>query len=139
MSSHGIGGLQDCKILPIASDAVVDTANFEGVMFVNDFVTPAGANKLTLRDGDASDGSDQADIDDSAGDPFAEITGRTTERVLVLQCHKPKKRFLSVTASGGTMVAILYGARNQPTIQDATLTYAESFVSPSNPQPGTAR
>lgn len=124
---HGIGLLQGVKVIPVASGAVVDTANYEGVMFVQTYDSAGASNALQGQHGDASNGSDQADAADALVDMDATAT------VAVLQVHKPRKRYVSADATGdGTMVAILYGARTQPVEQPAATTIATNAISPED-------
>ena len=127
--AHGVGALQGVKIVEIASDAVVDCSNFEGVLFIGSFDTPGAGNSLQGRQGEASDGSDQANLSSSL------VTTASSEDVAVLQIHKPRESqgaFVSVTKTGaGDMVAVLYGSRNSEVVQDAGETVALNSISPA--------
>jgi hypothetical protein len=127
--NHDHGLMVDTKVIPIASDAVVDTAGFEGVVFVAHFDAASGSNKLTLRDGSEAGGGDQAIVKDADGNN-AELTMDATATVGRIQNHKPVERYVSCTQVGaGTMTAVLYGTRTQATTPGTTTNEA-SFVSP---------
>lgn len=124
---HGIGLLQGVKVIPVASGAVVDTANYEGVMFVQVYDAAGGTNALQGQHGDESDGSDQANASGALVDMDATAT------TAVLQVHKPRKRYVSADATGaGTMIAILYGGRTLPVEQPAATTLATNSISPED-------
>lgn len=133
MQNHNTGILDDCVLEEVASGGVVDLSGFEGVLFVAIFGTAAGTNKMVLEVGDASDGSDHVVVNDSKDTSVdSEITLNATATVGALQHHKPTKRYCNVVLTGAAeMVAIKYGSRKQPTVQDATKAVAASFVSSS--------
>lgn len=110
---------------------VVDTAGYEGVMFVGSIATANAGNFVTAQQGMVADGSASADLLGSKnviannGDSF------------LLDVYKPRERFVkaTITRAGTTTVtgdvyAILYGPRVVPTTHGATIR-RESFVSPA--------
>lgn len=110
---------------------VVDTAGYEGVMFVGSIATANAGNFVTAQQGMVADGSASADLLGSKnviannGDSF------------LLDVYKPRERFVkaTITRAGATTVtgdvyAILYGPRVVPTTHGATIS-RESFVSPA--------
>lgn len=122
---HGIGLVQGVKVIPIASGAVVDSQGFEGVVFVQSFDAASASNELQGQQGDAANGSDQANMAAALVDMDATAT------VGVLEVHKPYKRYVSCDVTGaGSMVAILYGARKVKIDQPAATTIATATVSP---------
>lgn len=132
MQNHSTGLLDDCVFEEVDSGTVVDVAECEGVMFVAIFGTAAGTNTMTLETGDAANGSDHAEVDDSKDSTDAALTMNATATVGVLQHHKPTKRYCNCVLNGSaSMVAIKYGHRKQPTVQDAAKAVAAGFVSPA--------
>lgn len=113
----------------------VDTADYEGVMFVGSLATANAGNYAKAGQGDASNGSDAADLAGSKtlpvnnGDSFA------------LDVYRPQKRYVTVsvvrggaTSVSGDVYAILYGPRMRPPTQGATITGQNAIASPD---PGT--
>lgn len=130
--NHATGLLDDVKIQEIADAEVVDLMGCEGVLFVAVFAAPAGTDKIVLEMGDQSDGSDHVAVNDSRDtSSAAEVTGDGTASVLILECHKPIKRYGRIQLTNAAeMVAIKYGHRKQATTQDAAKAIAAQFVSP---------
>jgi hypothetical protein len=105
----------------------VDMAGFDGVMFVGIVGTITGSGTANLVVAQSSD--------DGSTDAYNSLTGLTvtataaaqSDRVLVLDCFRPTKRYVRTTLTravansiwGGTL-AIQYSGKNRPTVQDAT-------------------
>ena len=123
--AHGIGALQELKIIPVASDAEVDPSGFEGVLFVCVFDAAAGSNEMQGKQGPTGSLSD---LDGAITDMDATAT------VGCLQIHKPLQsagdRVACELTGAGSMVAILYGPRSQEVAQDAATTIAANYISP---------
>lgn len=108
---------------------VVDTANFEGVMFVGSIATANVGNFVSAQMGVVS------------GTVTTDLLG--TKNVLtvngdsfMVDISQPRQRFVRVTVTrtvstaAGEIYAILYGPRIRPTTQGATIRL-ESFVAPA--------
>lgn len=119
---HGIGLLNGIKVIPVAAGDEVDTANFEGVIFLNEFNAAADTNTMTANHGDLANGSDQAAT-------TAVLTMDATATLGALQVHKPTKRFISCTLNGvsGNMYAILYAGRTKPAVQTSATNKLEAI------------
>lgn len=102
--------------------SVLDMLNFESVLFVAQSSVTSTAQSLRMLNGTAST--------TGAGN-FSEVIGDTSHTTTggsYLDVFRPTKRFVQgqFTASGAagprSLVAIRYGARSQPTTQDAVVT-----------------
>lgn len=97
----------------------IDTAGYEGVLFVAKFGTAASGNTLQAQQGAASDLSDAADL---AG---TSVTVGTSDELVWLDLFRPQERYVRVQAERGTSstvdwgIALKYGARSQP-VDNAT-------------------
>jgi crotonobetainyl-CoA:carnitine CoA-transferase CaiB-like acyl-CoA transferase len=120
--------------------AVIDMANFEGVVFLAAFGTlDAGAvTGLKAQQGLQPNLSDAADL---AGAALA-IADTADNKLLVLDVFRPAERYVRAVVTRGTadavidgVIAIQYGARVMPATQDATVAGIETHVSPAE---GTA-
>ena len=129
--NHDHGLVIDTRVIPVESGDAVDCANAEGVQFICVFNAADAGNKLELQTGKLADGSDQAAVKDRLdASVVAELQMDAVATVGRIECHKPEKRFVSCEVTGaGTMVAVLYGSRSQPTTPSAECNEA-SFVSP---------
>lgn len=114
--------------------SVVDTANFEGVMFFGNVAVGAANNIVKAQQGQLANGNDMADLAGTAN-PIA-----SNNNQFLLDIYKPRERYVRVSLARGTssasgdIYALLYGARNEPTTHDAAVD-VESHVSPAE---GTA-
>ena len=120
--------------------AVIDMANFEGVVFLAAFgALDAGAvTGLKAQQGLQANLSDAADL---AGAALA-IADTADNKLLVLDVFRPAERYVRAVVTRGTadavidgVIAIQYGARVLPATQDATVAGIETHVSPAE---GTA-
>jgi hypothetical protein len=143
---HGIGLLESVKVIKThdevtagtsaSNGTIIDTANAEGVIFINVFGTSAADNGVKAQQGAASNMSDAADL------VGTQTLLDGTETVGVVQIHKPRERYVRSVAVRGTSttvpagIAILYGLRSEAFDNDSqTDVAAESHVSPAE---GTA-
>ena len=122
---YGIGLLEATTVDQVAtaqaagtSDVnsdVVDTQNYEGVIFVTTLGTAAANNGIKIQGGEQSDLSDAADLLSSSNTP--------NKTCVVTQVHKPRERYVRAVVVRGTsttvdsVVAYLYGARTRPAAQ----------------------
>lgn len=119
----------------VTDASIVDTAGYEGVMFIAVFGTSAVDNgiKSVKQDTDSALGAAQ-DLEGS------KVLLDATSKVAVCDVYRPRERYLRPIAVRGTsttldsLIAILYGPIKQPVTQGTTTT-AEKFVSPAE---GTA-
>ncbi|ODN68409.1 hypothetical protein [Methylobrevis pamukkalensis] len=120
--------------------AVLDMANFDGVMFIAAFGTLAtgAVTGLKAQQGQEANLADAADLAGSALD----IAASDDNRLLVLDIFRPAERYVRAVVTRGTadavidcVIAIQYGPRRGPVSQDATVAGYETHVSPAE---GTA-
>ncbi len=119
----------------VTSD-VVDTAGYDGVMFLTSFGTAAANNTLKAQQGQASDMTDAADLEGSSVS-----TGASDEDVY-LDIYRPRDRYVQVVAARGTsstlesIWVILYSGGKKPVVNAISGTInGKSLVSPAE---GTA-
>jgi hypothetical protein len=114
--------------------SALDTQNAEGVLIVYllGTVTATGTGSIQLQHSDAS-GSDYSSI----GSPVT-YTDADTLKGITINVHRPLKRYLRAVNTRATansvvtsMVATLYGLRNQPRALDATVAKRYGVISPS--------
>lgn len=116
--------------------SVVDMAGFEAVEFIVLFgtITATGTAQVKTRQGAAANGSDQADLENTAIDLID-----TDDNVIArTELIKPTKRYVSCSVERATanvvidgIIAILFRARKYPVTQDATVKAVESWISPA--------
>lgn len=121
--------------------SVLDMSGFEGVVFIALFgtLTATQVTSLKAQQGAASDMSDAADLEGSSVGPLADTDGN---KCLVLDVYRPQERYVRCVVDRGTanavvdgVIAIQYGPRTKPTINDSTVKVAELVISPDE---GTA-
>jgi hypothetical protein len=119
----------------VQNGAVIDMANYEGVVFIAAFGTLASGavTGLKAQQGLQSNLSDAADL---AGTALA-IADTADNKLLVLDVFRPAKRYVRAVVTRGTadavidgVVAIQYGTRVLPATQDSTVAGIETHVSP---------
>jgi hypothetical protein len=124
----------------VQNGAVIDMANFEGVVFLAAFgALDAGAvTGLKVQQGLQANLSDAADL---AGAALA-IADTADNKLLVLDVFRPAERYVRAVVTRGAadavidgVIAIQYGPRVLPVTQDATVAGIETHVSPAE---GTA-
>lgn len=108
------------------TSSVIDMQGYEGVKIYTSFgtITAGAATSVKV----------QQSSDDGAVDTYADLTGTAItvldtddNKVVLHDIHKPRERYLKAVVSRATqnavidgIVAVLYGARKQPTTDDAT-------------------
>lgn len=119
----------------VTSD-VVDTAGYEGVVFVTSFGTAAANNTLKVQQDTTSAMSGAADLASTS------VASGTSDEDVWIDVYRPRERYLQVVASRGTsstlesVWAILYGPRVLPVDNTTSGTIiGEQHVSPAE---GTA-
>lgn len=118
----------------VTDATVVDTAGYEGCVFIAKFGTSAANNGLKAQQDTASGFGTGADLEGS------ELLLDGTSKIAVLDIHRPLERYLRPIALRGTsstldsLIAILYNGRNKPITEDAAVS-SLVLVSPSE---GTA-
>lgn len=116
---------------------IVDTAGFEGVVFVTSLSTANATNSIKAQQNTANETTGMADL---AG---TSLVSGTTNEDLILAVHKPQERYVqvvvtrSVATTCESIWACLYGAKeNQVTANTVSGTQAaEQHISPEE---GTA-
>lgn len=88
---------------------VVDMAGFESVIGIVCLgaVTDTGTLILKAQTGDASDGSDMADISGATTTIVTESGGNLDNKYIVLDVHKPLKRYARFIIDRGTANAVV--------------------------------
>lgn len=124
------------------TSAGVDMANFESVTFIALFgtLTATQVTKLTAQQSD----------DDGVGDAYSDLEGSSTgpladgdsNKMLVLEITKPRKRWVRVTVDRGTANAVIDGVtaiqshpRTQPSLVHSTVSARKLVVSPPEGTP----
>jgi hypothetical protein len=109
----------------------VDTAGFEGVMFVGSMATANVGNFGKVGQGAAANGSDAADL---AGSKAAPVGNGDS---FAIDVYRPASRYVTVSvvrgganSITGDVYAFLYGGRIRPTTHGATVTAAVTLSSP---------
>lgn len=114
----------------------VDTAGYEGVVFLTSFGTAAVGNTLKAQQSTASDGTGAADLLGSS------VTSGSSDEDVWLDINRPAERYVSVTAARGTsstlesIWALLYGPRELPVDNTTTGTIVGELL--YEPTEGTA-
>lgn len=88
---------------------VIDTAHYESILFAVYFgvITATAVTTIKVQEGNASDGSDMADIANSS--VSVPDTG-DSKLWLSYEIHRPTKRYLRVTVTRATANAVINGA-----------------------------
>ena len=117
--------------------STVDMADYEGVLFICKFSSPAANNTLKAQQGQASNLSDAADLLGSSV-----VTGASDE-IVWIDLYKSQERYVRAVALRGTTtviewaVAIQYGPRVKPVSNALAGTIAGKAL--SSPAEGTAK
>lgn len=105
--------------------AVIDMQGFEGVEFLVAFgtITSSAVTSIKLQEGDAANLSDAADLAGTA----VTVADTDDNKVFVVDCYRPTKRYIRCVVSRGTanavldgMSAVQYQPRLKPCTNDAT-------------------
>ena len=114
--------------------AIIDMANYEGVVFIAVLGTLASGavTGLKVQMGNESNLSDAADLVGTA----VSMADSDDNKLLVLDIHRPAERYVRAVVTRGTadatidgVIAIQYGARLLPASQDSTVAGIETHVS----------
>lgn len=112
--------------------ATIDTAGYEGVLFIAKWGTAAAGNFLQAQQGAASNLSDAADLEGTA------VGVGASDEIVWLDLYRPRERYVRVQAERGTSstldwgVAIKYGARVTPVDNTTAGTiHGELAISPA--------
>lgn len=126
---------QTAATTEVTSD-IIDTAGFEGVVFVTCFATANAGNYIKVQQDTVAAGTTMADL---AG---TKVASGASDEVCAIDINRPKERYLRLsairTASSalGETYAILYGPSKAPVVSALTGTLAiKALVSPAE---GTA-
>lgn len=132
--------IQTVATAAVTSD-IIDMAGFDGVLFVVIFgaITDGTPSVKAQQDSDSAMGA-AADLE---GTSVAVDDADDDNKMLLLDIYQPDERYVRavVTRGGSTgcvvdaILAIQYGARNEPVTQSADVVATERHVSPAE---GTA-
>jgi len=113
-----------------SDSSVVDTANYEGVIFVvpiTDSVA-TGVATLTISQGALANGSDMAALSGAVDTLTCAVNDDINGSLLVVDVYRPRERYVMSTITSATAniafgdtIAIRYGARKQPTSHTGTV------------------
>jgi hypothetical protein len=111
-------------------------SGFEGVQFIALFGA-LNSNQVTsvkVEQGNLPDGSDMADLAGSLHTALADADGN---KCLVTDVFRPQERYVRAVVTRGTanaaidgVIALQYGARVKPVMNDATVKATKLLVSP---------
>lgn len=125
----------------VQNSSVVDMSGWDGVLFIAALgtLTATQVTGLKGQQGQASNLSDAADLAGTAVGPLAD---GDSNKCLALDIYRPLERYVRCVVTRGTanavidgVIAIQYRGRKAPALQDASIAFNESHVSPSE---GTA-
>jgi hypothetical protein len=115
--------------------SVIDMQGFENVSFTALFgaITSTAVTGIKAQQGNASDGSDMADLTGTA----IAIADTGSNKALAIDVIKPEKRYVRLVVTRGTANAVIdgaiamqYGARVEPVTNDTTIADAKLVISP---------
>lgn len=121
---------------------VIDMLGYESIAFVAAFgtLTATQVTGIKVQHGDASDGSDMADLAGSASGNLADTDGN---KLLLGEIYRPRKRYVRCVVTRGTanavldgVIALLYRAETTPTALHTTVAIAPKVL--NSPAAGTA-
>lgn len=119
----------------VTSD-IIDTAGYEGVVFLTSFGTANATNSIKVQQNDANQTTGMADLEGS------KVTSGSSDEDVICEIYRPQERYLQVVASRGasstleSIWAILYGKGGSISDNSVSGTQvAEQFASPAE---GTA-
>lgn len=113
-----------------SDSSVVDTANFEGVIFLVPIIdsVATGVATLTVSQGDLANGSDMAALSGASDALTCAVNDDINGRLLVVDVYRPRERYVMSTITStvaniafGDTIAIRYGARKQPVTHTGTV------------------
>lgn len=118
------------------TSAIVDTAGYQGVVFFTSLSTANATNTIKVQQSATNATDDMADL---AG---TSVSSGTTDEDLIVEVHKPEKRYLQVVVSRGAATTVeniwacLYGNALGASVNSVAGTQkAELHVTPAE---GTA-
>ena len=130
VSDHTAAGTTD------VTSSIVDTAGYQGVVFLTSLSTANATNTITVQQNTANQTTGMADLAGTA------VTSGTTDEDLIVEIGSPVERYLQVVVARGASTtcesiwAVLYGGDNQLAGNSVAGTQiAELHVSPAE---GTA-
>ena len=115
--------------------SVIDMSGFEGVQFIALFgaLTATQVTSLKVQQGDASDGSDMADLAGSLHTALGDTDGN---KCLVTDLFRPQKRYVRAVVKRGTanavidgVIALQYSPRVEPATNDTTVKATKLLIS----------
>lgn len=119
----------------------IDMAHWEGVLFVAAVgtLTATQVTAMHAQQGALADGSDMADLLGSSVGPLADGDGT---KMLMLDVFQPRERYVRAVLDRGTanavvdgVIAIQYGPRKIPAVQDTSVKAAKFVQSPEQGTP----
>lgn len=124
----------------VQNGSVIDTAGYDGVMFVAAFgtLTATAVTGLKAQQGTQSGGGDQADLAGS----LVSVPDSASNKLAVLDIGRPQERYVRPVVTRGTanavidgVIAILYKGNKRPSVHDASVAASKNLQSPDE---GTA-
>ena len=119
----------------VTSD-IVDTAGYQGVVFVTSFGTADATNTVKAQQNTANQTTGMADLVNTS------IASGTTDEDIILAIHKPLERYVQVVAARGasstleSIWAILYGGDAGASVNSVAGTQiAEQHITPAEGTP----
>ncbi|MCS6289425.1 MAG: hypothetical protein H8K10_10655 [Nitrospira sp.] len=125
----------------VQNSSVLDMSGWDGVVFIAALgaLTATQVTGLKGQQGQASNLSDAADLIGTAVGPLAD---GDSNKCLALDIYRPQERYVRCVVTRGTanavidgVIAIQYRGSKAPAVQDTSIAFAESHVSPAE---GTA-
>lgn len=118
------------------TSAIVDTAGYQGVVFLTSLGTADATNTIKVQQNTANQTTGMADL---AG---TSITSGTTDEDLIIEIHKPAERYLQAVVARGaastceSIWAVLYGGDAGASVNSVAGTQiAEVHVTPAEGTP----
>ncbi len=130
VSDHTAAGTSD------VTSTIVDTAGYQGVVFVTSVSTANATNALKVQGNTSNQTTGMADITGTS------IASGSSDEDLILEIHKPTLRYLQVVVARGASTtcesvwAVLYGGDNQ--VANNSVSGTQIAEVHSSPVAGTA-
>lgn len=123
-----------------ANSAIIDTAGYEGVIFVATITGSAATGVATLKveENSASQDAGMVALAGAVASVTSAANNDLADKLLVIDVYRPRKRYVQAVRTSsvanitfGPVIAILYGARKLPVEPDASVSASASVSSPA--------
>lgn len=120
-----------------SDSAIVDTANYEGVVFVTPITdsVATGVATLTIEQNDANSGGGMAALSGAVATATSAENDDLNDKLLIVDVYRPRERYVRSNITSGTAniafgdtIAILYNGRVGPVAQLAAEVAASTIV-----------